>query len=101
MSAVVIQADRVAAAAWLRQCPAIAQRVIAGEQDEHGYVRAFATHRTEATAELVEALRETACDMSEAAGKLRQYGAVLSADILTAQAAKTRALISRVTGDAS
>ena len=57
-------------------------------------------HRTEATEELVRALTETARDMREAAHKLREFGAVLSADILCAQAAKSEAAIARATGAA-
>jgi hypothetical protein len=52
-----------------------------------------------AAPELLDALTETARDMREAAHKLREFGVVLSADILCAQAAKSEAAIARARGE--
>lgn len=70
-----------------------------------GALELIARHRIEhsradSNRELVEALTEVARDMREAAGKLREYGAVLSADILTAQAAKAERRCAKATGAA-
>lgn len=57
----VNQADREAAAssyfAWIGSNPVIPAKMRSGNADDHSMVQAFARARTEATAELVEALQ--------------------------------------------